>query len=146
MLVDMDLEAKLGRGGRGELPCRVQRNVARVTWSKGPELKTAQILLVYQQDDNDWIKAGYGYIEELYDIEANFSLIINDVMFEHGDYYFCEILDIDTGRSFANKTRVEIFGKQSSYLLFLFLFVCVKRTHNRKQIRYFTHTLQVKYF
>ena len=111
VLVDTDQQVRLLMGSQGMLPCRVEREVARVTWSKGIQLQTAKILLVYQHHDNMWMKAGYGYAEGIYDVKANFSLIINDVMMKHDGYYFCEILDVDTGRSFSNKTRVEVFGE-----------------------------------
>ena len=116
-----------GYGPAGEATHGKPRHAAMPRWRgrslesrgvKASNYRQTKILLVYQHHDNMWMKAGYGYAEGIYDVEANFSLIINDVMIENDGYYFCEILDVDTGRSFANKTRVEVFGEWDQVLFF----------------------------
>ena len=93
------------------LPCRVQREVGSVTWSKGPQLKGAEIIVIYQNLKGGWEKTIYGDIEGLYDIESNFSLVINNVMVEHSDLFYCDVLDTGSGRSISNHTNVQVFGK-----------------------------------
>ena len=116
--MDTDEHVTLENGIRGEVPCRVTRQVDSITWSKGPNFAASQRLLVFQFYNNEWSKLGSGYTEGLYDIEANFSLVINDVKIQDdGFFFFCEILDRDTGQSFANKTELDVIGRYCGSLI-----------------------------
>ena len=102
----------LQKGSRGLLPCRVDRGVGLVTWSQGYSPSTAEILLRYKLYNDKWTKGGDGYDSGLYDIHANFSLVIKNVMIADDDgYFFCEILDLETGQNFWNTTDVLVYGK-----------------------------------
>ena len=103
----------LEKGTRGTLPCKLERDVAMVSWSRGQSPKTADILIMLSLY-NEWRKAGPGYIEGLFDVDTNFSLIIWDVSVEDQGDYFCEVLDLNTGRSFWNSTVVSVFGKSEN--------------------------------
>ena len=106
-----DVHIVLEMGDRAELPCRVERVVGLVTWSRGFSPSTADILVRYKFYDNVWTKVGWGYDTGLYDIHTNFSLVINSVMVDDDDgYFFCEILDRETGLNFWNTTDVIVYG------------------------------------
>ena len=112
VIVSTDPEVVLQKGERGVLPCRVSREVGTVTWSRGPELTTADILITLQLPHNgEFIKAGQGYEDKLYDIDDNFSLIINEARIYNNGNYFCDVLDLDSGRPITNNTNVIVFGE-----------------------------------
>ena len=116
MFVGTDPQIVLLMGDRAELPCRVERVVGLVTWSRGFSPSTADILVRYKFYDNVWTKVGWGYDTGLYDIHTNFSLVINNVVVDDDDgYFFCEILDWETGRNFWNKTDVIVYGMCQNY-------------------------------
>ena len=100
----------LQMGSRSLLPCRVNRDVAWVTWSKGPTPNTTYPVIVYQSTDDGWKKWGPGNGKG-YDVEENLSLVIQDVAIDDAGYFSCEVLDRGTGLSFANQTGVDVFGK-----------------------------------
>ena len=109
--VSMEEKAVFQKGAQGVLPCRVDRAVGLVTWSQGDTPSTAEILLRYKFYNGEWSKGGAGYASELYDIQSNFSLTIKNVRIDDDDaYFFCEILDLETGRNFWNKTDVIVYG------------------------------------
>ena len=114
VVVGTEPEILLQKGTQAVIPCRVEREVASVTWSKGPQLDTADIIVIYQYLKTGWAKEIYEDTDGLYDIAVNFSLIINEVLIEHDQYFFCEVLDVESGQSIANKTDVNVFGE---YLL-----------------------------
>ena len=110
--VSTDKEIVLEKGSQGILPCRVERDVGLVTWSQGYTPSTAEILLRYKFYNKKWTKGGDGFDNELYDIHTNFSLVIKNVRISDDDgYFFCEILDIETGRNFWNNTDVIVYGE-----------------------------------
>ena len=111
VFVDTDRQAKLLRGDRGMLPCRVQREVNTVTWSKGLTPQTAQTLVIYKHYNNEWSKFGPGYNGGLYDIHVNFSLVIHNVTIQDNGSFFCEILDKVIGQNYWNVTDVLVYGK-----------------------------------
>ena len=115
VFVDTDLQVTLQKGSRGVLPCRVTRQVDSITWSRGPTFESSQPILAFRFYDGTWEKLGTGYTEGLYDINANFSLIINTVTIEDRGYFFCEMLDRDIGQSFENQTQVVIIGVYGLY-------------------------------
>ena len=98
-------------GDRAVLPCRVDRDVDTITWSKGPDLPTAPVLILIQFLNGNAFKDGQGYKDKLYDIDSNFSLIIYETTIEHNGNYFCEILDRDSGRPISNNTNLSVFGE-----------------------------------
>ena len=110
VFVDTDQQVTLQTGSRGVLPCRVTRQVDSITWSRGPTFVSSQPILAFLFYDGTWEKLGTGYTEGLYDINANFSLIINNVTIEDRGYFFCEMLDRDIGQTFENQTQVAVFG------------------------------------
>ena len=110
-VVGTDHEILVAKGAPAVLPCRVENKVASVTWSKGAQLDSAEIIVIYQDLKEGWVKEIYGDIEGLYDIESNFSLIINEVMIDHDGFFFCEVLDVASGRSIANQTYVKVYGE-----------------------------------
>ena len=112
VFVDTDKHIALLKGSRGQLPCRVTRQVDSITWSKGQTFVSARLLLVYQFYEGKWSKIGSGYTDGLYDIETNFSLVINNVEIQDEGFFFCEILDRETGRSFVNQTELDVFGEK----------------------------------
>ena len=111
VIVGTDTDVVLQKGERGMLPCRVGREVATVTWSRGPELPTAAVLTILQFLNGKVFKTGQGYADGLYDITDDFTLIINESTIDHIGNYFCEILDPDSGRPIANNTNVIVFGE-----------------------------------
>ena len=111
VIVGTDPEVVLQTGERGMLPCRVGREVAQVTWSRGPELSMAAVLTILQFLNGKVYKTSQGYADGLYDITDDFTLIINESTIDHIGNYFCEILDSDSGRPIANNTNVIVFGE-----------------------------------
>ena len=112
VIVSTDPEVVLQKGERGVLPCRVGREVGAVTWSRGPEITTADIVIALQLLPNgEFIKAGQGDDDELYDISDNFSLIIIESTIDNNGNYFCDVLDLDSGQPIVNNTNVIVFGK-----------------------------------
>ena len=114
MLVGTDPQVIVRKGTRGVLPCRVEREVNAVTWSRGPSDTTAAILVIQRIVSKEWITEGPGYLTGEYDMEDDYSLIIDDVGVEDNDDFFCAILDKDTGRNFVNKTSVMVYGKREA--------------------------------
>ena len=110
VFVSMDPHITLQNGDKGALPCRVDRQVHSVTWSKGHVVQTADVLLLMQFDDKGSRKAGQGYVDGLYDIDANFTLFIHHVNVTNNGLYFCEILDLESGQNYLNYTDVNVFG------------------------------------
>ena len=102
----------LEKGSRGLLPCKVDRDVNAVYWHKGPSQST--LLVVFQYFKEEWQKIGQGIDEGLYDIYDNFTLVIKEVAVEDNDYFFCEILDRESGNTFTNQTSVRVFGKYNN--------------------------------
>ena len=100
----------LQMGSRGLLPCSFDREVAWITWSKGPTETTTYAVIVYESTKDGWKKWGPGYGKG-YDVEENFSLVIQDVAIDDAGYFFCEVLDKGTSLSFVNQTDVNVFGK-----------------------------------
>ena len=106
-----DPEIVLEEGSRGVLPCRVDGlDAVRVTWSRGPVLQYAQVLIIHESYNDDWSTYGGGY-QHGYDILANFSLIIDDVMVRDSGIFFCEIFDQTTSQNFNDFTDVKVYGK-----------------------------------
>ena len=102
----------LKKGSRGLLPCKVDRDVGAIYWHRGTsQLTTATLLVAFQYYKGEWQKTGQGFLDGLFDIYDNFTLVIKEVTVEDNDYFFCEILDLDTGTTFTNQTSVEVFGK-----------------------------------
>ena len=110
-LVGTDPLATLRMGSRGVLPCRIDREVNAVTWSRGRSETTAEILVILRIFNKQWVKEGPGYSTKKYDMDDENSLIIESVEVEDDEDFFCAILDKDTGRNFVNKTRVTVYGK-----------------------------------
>ena len=110
-LVGTDREVVVQAGNTVVLPCRVDRDVATVSWSKGPDLPTAPVLVLAQFHNGNIIKDGKGYKDKLYDISSNFSLIINKAQIGNNGKYFCEIFDLESGGPISNSTYLTVFGK-----------------------------------
>ena len=107
-------EVDLQKGESGVLPCRVgEGEVApvMVIWRKGHTFELALILIIYDFRGEKWVKAGQGWTDGDYDININFSLIIENASVETADKYFCQIYDSNTGLYFLNKTTVHVYGK-----------------------------------
>ena len=109
--VGMEPYVSLQKGATGLLPCKYNDDVSAVTWSKGPAIIGADLLLVYDTFLQTWRTWGPGYDSGLYNVTNEFSLVINTAAIENNDRYFCEVLDVATGRPFSNHTDVTIFGK-----------------------------------
>ena len=122
VIVDTDQHLTFQTGDRVELPCRVHRKVHSVTWSKGHTVQTADVLVFLSFDASGLRKAGQGYESGFYDIDSNFTLIVNSVNVRNHGLYFCEILDWESGRTFGNQTDVAVWGE------FSMLFFCSQNT------------------
>ena len=109
-IVHTKAEIVLRKGSQGVLPCRAEKEAAALYWYKGPTLKTATLLLLTLRYENVWEKEITAEFRGLYDINDNFSLVINSTRIHDNDYFFCDILDPESG-TFSNKTRVTVFGK-----------------------------------
>ena len=117
-------EVILRKGTTAHLPCRVDRKIATLNWSKSPSPSSSkEVLIIFTFYKDVWTKEGPGYSDGSYNITSNFSLIINDVRIEDNAHFFCEILDIDTGRNFINQTNVTVFGKSSKFIQLKSLFL-----------------------
>ena len=113
----VDTKVILEKGTQGVLPCKVDSDIAAVWyfWSKGPTIATAELLLAFDPEDN--VKQGSGYETGFYDMDATFSLIINNVRVEDNDNFFCEISELGTGTISVNQTKVVVFGKSKLWRL-----------------------------
>ena len=110
-IVDTEAEIVLRKGSHGLLPCRVDKEVAGVYWSKGPTFRTSTLLLLMEFHDNTWKREIPEDSKQFYNINDNFSLVINRTRIQDNGLFFCEILDLDTGTPFVNQTSVTVFGK-----------------------------------
>ena len=92
--------------------------VTAVYWNKGPTYERADKIIEFYLDSNPGTRSGPGFDEGLYDITANFSLIIHNVEIQNEDRYYCVVLGIDTDtgslRHLWNYTDVNVIGKYSS--------------------------------
>ena len=78
-------------------------------WSKGPTL-----ILRYVLENGDWRKYLTENVEGSYDIDANYSLIIQNVTIDSEDVYYCDVFDLDTGEIGREEVNVVVFGKSNS--------------------------------
>ena len=101
----------LEKGSTGLLPCKYERKVSAVTWTKGPSSSEAELLLIYDTFKSKWRKWGPGYEDGYYNITSNYSLVINSARIENNDRYYCEVSDLESGFPIMNRTDVIVFGK-----------------------------------
>ena len=111
--MDTEPEVVLQKDTRGMLPCRVDPSVdvGLVFWSSGLTLSTAGIVVHMSLLSEKRTKSGTGYEAGLYDIDDEFSLIINNASVEDNGNFFCEISEKGTGALSHNHTNVVVFGK-----------------------------------
>ena len=69
------------------------------------------MILRYIQEHEDWRMYLTENVESSYDIDANFSLIIQNVTIDNEDVYYCDVFDLDTGKVETNEIDVAVFGK-----------------------------------
>ena len=96
----------LQTGTSGALPCEVTVQTETIFWLKG-----SSPILVYRLNNGAWERSGTGYDEGLYNVDANISLLIQNVTIANEDVYYCEILNSDTGMIETQKINVTVFGK-----------------------------------
>ena len=82
-------------------------------WTKGyiSPTRTDTVLVTMKLQENIWTKNGQGYEEHLYDMEANFSLVIENVTTGYEGLYACSTIDPTSGYPISNGTALKVFGK-----------------------------------
>ena len=90
--VSMEPYVILQKGATGVLPCKYNDEASDITWTKGPQIHDAALLLVYDVSRGYWRRWGPGYDSGLYNVTNEFSLVINTAAIENDDRYFCEVL------------------------------------------------------
>ena len=88
------------------LPCEVTVQTETIIWRKG-----SSPILIYVLENGIWRKAGAGYDEGLYDINANFSLLMQNISIGNEDVYYCDILNSETGKIETQLINATVFGK-----------------------------------
>ena len=81
-------------------------------WLKGSGSFDTLPLVSLVNREGVWAKGGPEYEAGIYDVDTNFSLVINHVQIEHSDVYFCRVAPFQTtAKRFTNQTKVRVFGK-----------------------------------
>ena len=96
----------LQTGTSESLPCEVKVRTETIFW-----LKESSSILEYSLNNGVWETSGTGYDEGLYNIDANFSLLIQNVTISSEDVYYCDILNSETGIIETQQINVTVFGK-----------------------------------
>ena len=110
---DDDTIVILQTGIRGSLLCEVKVRTDTILWLKG-----SMVILRYRLENGDWQKYLAGNAEGSYDIDAKYSLIIQNVTIDSEDVYYCDVFDSDTGEIGSEEVNVVVFGKSSSYNIY----------------------------
>ena len=103
-------QISLRKGSQGVLPCVIEGVFDAVQWSKGPDPSSAVILVAYDNFDGYWKKWGKGFQDGSFDINNNFSLVINTVDISDRGRYICEVSFKEEGQ-LLNHSDVNVFGK-----------------------------------
>ena len=107
-------------GTKGQVPCRTDAEVAIVAWSLDPPPEFWRQLVFLDHYKGVWSKGhGPGYSRGLYDIDRNYTLIIETVRVEDGGTYYCSVTAQD-GTSAFNSTTVKIVGKSTRISIWCF--------------------------
>ena len=77
--------------------------------------KASSSILEYVLENGVWKKGGAGYDQGLYDIDANFSLLVQNISIGNEDVYYCEIFNSETGKIETQQINVTVFGKYLKY-------------------------------
>ena len=109
--LDTEPEISLEKGIAGILPCKLNVRPKVVTWKKGTTYSSAKILVAIDKYHNVGKISGPGYEEGLFNITADYSLVIDNVNIADDGQYFCELLEVDTDTTFQDSTNVTVFGK-----------------------------------
>ena len=96
----------LQMGITGTLPCEVKVRTDTILWLKG-----STGILRYVLENEVWRKHLTTDLEGSYDIDANFSLVIQNVTTYNDGTYYCEVFDLDTGKVETDELNVVVYGK-----------------------------------
>ena len=88
------------------LQCEVKVRTKIIYW-----WKESSLILEYSLNNGAWQTSGSGNDEGLYNIDANFSLLIQNVTIANEDVYYCEIFNLDTGMTETQQITVTVVGK-----------------------------------
>ena len=104
-------EVVFQKGSRGLLPCSLDgdREIAYIQWYKGVIFQG--YLIEYEYRDGHLIKLNSGDGSGYYDLNENFSLVIDPMRVEDNDQFTCEIVVEGILDPFQNSTNVSVFGK-----------------------------------
>ena len=102
----------LFKGSQGLLQCVIEGDFDAVQWNKGPNPTEAEILVVYDNLDDYWKKWGQGYQDGLYNINSDYSLVINTVGIWDSGRYTCEVFFTNIGPR-SNHTDANVLGKHT---------------------------------
>ena len=118
----MEDEVFLEKGTRGLVQCRTDVEIVKVGWSLDPPPLIRKPLVLLDHYNGVWSKAGPGYSTGLYDIDRNYTLIIQTVRVDDGGTYYCSVTAQD-GTSAFNSTTVKVVGKSTSIYQDLVIFL-----------------------
>ena len=89
--------------------------IATVIWNTGPALSGTDAIIIFEHINDLWNKIpGPNVSSDSYDINSNFSLIINEVSIEDDGIFYCHVFDKDANR-FVKYTKLIVFGKLISF-------------------------------
>ncbi|XP_071495346.1 uncharacterized protein [Diadema antillarum] len=100
-----EASVEFNEGEKGVLPCRVNRDVGYVQWTRStdpPDHKLAKLHLYSTPP----VRSGQGYGAGLFNITDDFSLIIKNVKPEDEALYTCFVMDYGNDAGYFNVTRV----------------------------------------
>ena len=104
-------EVVFHKGSRGLLPCSLdgEGEIAYIQWYKGVTFQGH--LFQYEYRNGHLIKLHSGDGSGYYDLNENFSLVIDPVRVDDTDQFTCQIVVEGILDPFQNSTNVYIFGK-----------------------------------
>ena len=99
------------KGSRGLLPCSLdrERDIVYIHWYKGATFQG--YLFRYEYLHGALTKIFSGDESGYYDLNANFSLVIDPVRVDDNDQFTCEIVVEGILDPFQNSTNISVFGK-----------------------------------
>ena len=104
-------EVVFQKGSRGLLPCSLdgEGDIAFIYWYKGVTFQGS--LFQYEYRDGALTKIVSGDESGYYDMNENFSLVIDPVRVGDTDQFTCEIVVEGILDPFQNSTNITVFGK-----------------------------------